>query len=225
MHPHAGAATRIHPHAFFFSKAAISYEGVIPKPRVFTSGARDPACSTQWSFVTDAQSRAVVEENSASSQAIPRLHNDQLFPFPRLVHTHHRHLDPPSLEHKNKLVPGFTSRCNLTRLVYYQCFFYPDAAINREKEIKGWRRSKKIKLIESMNPHWHDLAEQWQDVYKPASTKLRARSLAPLVKTRGFGMTPCDAARRGPAKIATTMHALRYNESPYAPPPPMDCPS
>jgi putative endonuclease len=52
-------------------------------------------------------------------------------------------------EHKNKLVPGFTSRYNLTRLAYYESFFYPDAAINREKEIKGWRRSKKIRLIES----------------------------------------------------------------------------
>lgn len=70
-------------------------------------------------------------------------------------------------EHKNKLVPGFTSRYNLTRLVYQECFCYPDAAINREKEIKGWRRSKKIKLIESMNPHWHDLAEQWANIYKP----------------------------------------------------------
>jgi putative endonuclease len=70
-------------------------------------------------------------------------------------------------EHKNKLVEGFTRRYNLTRLVYYECFFYPDAAINREKEIKGWRRSKKIRLIESMNPHWSDLAEGWSDVYKP----------------------------------------------------------
>ena len=70
-------------------------------------------------------------------------------------------------EHKNKLVPGFTSRYNLTRLVYYECFVYPDAAINREKEIKGGRRSKKIHLIESMNPHWHDLAESWTGVYKP----------------------------------------------------------
>ncbi len=70
-------------------------------------------------------------------------------------------------EHKNKLVPGFTSRYNLTRLAHFECFFYPDAAINGEKEIKGWRRSKKIKLIESMNPHWDDLAEQWGEVYKP----------------------------------------------------------
>ncbi len=70
-------------------------------------------------------------------------------------------------EHKNKVAPGFTSRYNLNRLVYYELFYYPDAAISREKEIKGWRRSKKIKLIESMNPRWHDLAEQWQDIYKP----------------------------------------------------------
>ncbi len=70
-------------------------------------------------------------------------------------------------QHKNKQVPGFTSRYNLTRLVYYEEFVYPDAAINREKEIKGWRRSKKIRLIESTNPHWHDLAESWTDIYKP----------------------------------------------------------
>jgi putative endonuclease len=47
---------------------------------------------------------------------------------------------------------GFTSRYNLTRLAYYESFAYPDATIDREKEIKGWR-SKKIRLIESMNPH------------------------------------------------------------------------
>src|ERR1051326_8051053 len=53
-------------------------------------------------------------------------------------------------QHKNKLSPGFTSRYNLTRLVYYESFIYPDAAIAREKEIKGWRRSKKIALIGTM---------------------------------------------------------------------------
>jgi len=40
-------------------------------------------------------------------------------------------------------------------------------AIDREKEIKGWRRGKKIRLIESMNPYWYDLAERWTEVYKP----------------------------------------------------------
>ena len=70
-------------------------------------------------------------------------------------------------QHKGKAVPGFTSRYNLTRLVYYESFVYPDAAISREKEIKCWRRSKKIALIESMNPRWEDLASDWQDMYKP----------------------------------------------------------
>ena len=70
-------------------------------------------------------------------------------------------------QHRNKLIPGFTNRYNLTRLVYYEGFAYPDAAIVREKEIKGWRREKKLKLIESMNPRWLDLAEDWQNVYKP----------------------------------------------------------
>jgi putative endonuclease len=70
-------------------------------------------------------------------------------------------------EHKNKLVEGFTSHYNLTRLVYYESFVSPDAAIDREKEIKGWRRSKKVRLVESMNPHWYDLAERWTEVYKP----------------------------------------------------------
>ena len=70
-------------------------------------------------------------------------------------------------QHKNKLVPGFTSRYNLTQLVYYERFIYPDAAIAREKEIKGWRRNKKLRLIESMNPNWDDLACNWQDVFQP----------------------------------------------------------
>jgi putative endonuclease len=70
-------------------------------------------------------------------------------------------------QHKGKLISRFTSRYNLTRLVYDERFFYPDAAIAREKEIKGWRRSKKIKLIEGMNPKWEDLAKNWQDQFKP----------------------------------------------------------
>ena len=53
--------------------------------------------------------------------------------------------------------------------MHYERFVYPDAAINREKEIKGWRRSKKIRLIEAMNPRWEDLAKDWQNVYKPAA--------------------------------------------------------
>jgi len=74
---------------------------------------------------------------------------------------------------KNGITPGFTSRYNLTLLVYYECLYYPDAAIAREKEIKGWRRSKKIALISSMNPLWEDLARDWQNIYKPDPTTHR----------------------------------------------------
>ena len=88
-------------------------------------------------------------------------------------------------EHKNKLVEGFSSRYNLTRLAYYESFPHPDIAIDREKEIKGWRRSKKIRLIESMNPHWHDLAERWTEEYKPSLTEDARRIPRPAGENAG----------------------------------------
>jgi putative endonuclease len=64
-------------------------------------------------------------------------------------------------QHRNKSVEGFTKRYSITRLVYFETTTDIRAAIAREKQIKGWRRSKKIALIESMNPEWRDLAEDW----------------------------------------------------------------
>ena len=66
-------------------------------------------------------------------------------------------------QHRKKEVEGFTKRYNIDRLVYFE--FHDDAwsAINREKEIKGWRREKKIDLIESANPVWHDM---WDDFFE-----------------------------------------------------------
>jgi putative endonuclease len=61
-------------------------------------------------------------------------------------------------EHRSKLVPGFTSKYNITRLVYWEEYRDVREAIAREKEIKGWLRSKKISLINSMNPNWNDLS-------------------------------------------------------------------
>lgn len=63
-------------------------------------------------------------------------------------------------EHKEKVIPGFTQRYNITRLVYLEEFNGPLAAIAREKQLKRWSRAKKIALIESMNPEWNDLAEE-----------------------------------------------------------------
>jgi putative endonuclease len=65
------------------------------------------------------------------------------------------------IEHRHGLVPGFTARYNIFRLVHAGQFADIRDAIAREKEIKGWRREKKIRLIERDNPTWEDLAEQF----------------------------------------------------------------
>jgi putative endonuclease len=66
-------------------------------------------------------------------------------------------------EHKHKLIEGFTQKYNVTRLVYFEETGDVSATIAREKQIKGWRRSKKIALIESLNPKWQDLSDGWYD--------------------------------------------------------------
>ena len=70
-------------------------------------------------------------------------------------------------EHKSKAYSGFTSKYNVNRLVYYEAFSSVDDTIAREKQIKGWRRTKKVVLIESMNPKWDDLSRPWTEVFKP----------------------------------------------------------
>lgn len=64
-------------------------------------------------------------------------------------------------EHKEKLIPGFTNRYNLTKLVFVEETCDVNDAIAREKQIKGWLRKKKIGLIESQNPDWNDMSEGW----------------------------------------------------------------
>jgi putative endonuclease len=63
-------------------------------------------------------------------------------------------------EHKNKLIDGFTKKYNIDRLVYYESTPNIASAIQREKEIKKWRREKKNNLITAMNPEWLDLSYQ-----------------------------------------------------------------
>jgi len=64
-------------------------------------------------------------------------------------------------EHKNSLIEGFTKKYKINKLLYFEETNDILAAINREKQIKGWRRDKKIALIESVNPMWKDLSEGW----------------------------------------------------------------
>ena len=64
-------------------------------------------------------------------------------------------------EHRQKLASGFTSKYNLTKLLYYESTNDVGVALTREKELKKWRREKKVALILSANPEWQDLAEDW----------------------------------------------------------------
>ena len=62
-------------------------------------------------------------------------------------------------EHKNEVVPGFTQRYGVHRLVYFELHADMPAAITREKQLKKWNRAWKIELIEKTNPEWKDLWE------------------------------------------------------------------
>lgn len=64
-------------------------------------------------------------------------------------------------EHRNGVADGFTKRYHVHQLIYFEQTDDVYAAISREKEIKGWRREKKIALISRMNPKWIDLAQDW----------------------------------------------------------------
>jgi putative endonuclease len=72
------------------------------------------------------------------------------------------------VEHKQKRVPGFTARYNITKLVYFEATPNVRSAILREKQIKGWLRAKKVALIEADNPQWQDLSDEWLSAEDPS---------------------------------------------------------
>ena len=82
-------------------------------------------------------------------------------------------------QHKQKVHDGFTSRYNCTRLVWFQRFSDVSEAIQREKELKGRKRDKKIALIEEINPTWEDLSSPW---YTPDSAKPGSREADPSLR-------------------------------------------
>jgi len=83
------------------------------------------------------------------------------------------------LEHRQGLIPGFTSRYRIFRLVHLESFGDIRDAIAREKEIKGWRREKKIRLIEHKNATWEDLAAQLPHAYENQQFQNRSLTCSP----------------------------------------------
>jgi putative endonuclease len=89
-------------------------------------------------------------------------------------------LERRMVEHRQGLVPGFTTRYRIFRLVHFELFGDIRDAIAREKEIKRWRREKKIWLIERQNPTWEDLGESLPHHYQLC--KFKIRSLTPFAR-------------------------------------------
>jgi putative endonuclease len=81
-------------------------------------------------------------------------------------------------EHKRHTVRGFTAKYNIERLVYCESTDSIESAIVREKQIKGWRRERKVALIESINPEWYDLSLEWAD------NDIDKRALKPVFRQR-----------------------------------------
>ena len=67
-------------------------------------------------------------------------------------------------EHKAKVVPGFTQKYNVNKLVYFEETPDVRVAIAREKEVKKWRREKKNNLVVAVNPEWKDLSDGWFEI-------------------------------------------------------------
>ena len=87
-------------------------------------------------------------------------------------------------QHKAGEIEGFSKRYHCTRLVYYESYDWVQSAIGREKQLKGWKRSRKIALIESKNPRWMDLAESWgrEFLVRGQSIKEAEEQLAKRIK-------------------------------------------
>ena len=71
-------------------------------------------------------------------------------------------------QHKDHTFRGFTAKYDVDRLLYYETYGEVSKAIAREKQLKGWRREKKVALIEKSNPEWKDLSRAWYE--KPVRT-------------------------------------------------------
>src|SRR5882724_8304110 len=113
-------------------------------------------------------------------------------------------------QHKNKLLPGFTARYNFDMLVYYEEFSQVASALTREKEIKGWRREKKLKLILAQNPDWADLSLEWQENlgWNLVPEALALAASPSRVVLGGLGFDALNAGAKGLVRNDTSAHRL-----------------
>ncbi len=95
-------------------------------------------------------------------------------------------------QHKQKAVDGFTKKYNIHRLVYYEWTDSARGAIEREKQIKNWRRAKKIALVKTMNPTWRGLSKDFDGEAQDSSL----RSIVPQFVDSQGAASECASATR-----------------------------
>jgi putative endonuclease len=93
------------------------------------------------------------------------------------------------VEHRHGLIDGFTREYRIHRLVYFESFGDIRAAIAREKQIKSWRRDKKVALINRENPTWEDLAAGW---YRNEKADPSGRCIVPRDDSKGERLAQAD---------------------------------
>ena len=87
-------------------------------------------------------------------------------------------LEKRMFDHKEGLIEGFTKKYEVHRVVYFESYDDVRTAINREKQLKRWRREKKVALIERINPSWRDLARDWYESSGPSTRAPESGALA-----------------------------------------------
>jgi putative endonuclease len=100
-------------------------------------------------------------------------------------------------EHKFHRIEGFTDDYDVERLLYWESYDDVQKAIGREKQLKGWRRAKKVVLIESLNPRWLDLSRDWY----------------PGMKESAGGRGASTAEERSPATARPPLNMTRVQRS------------
>src|SRR5580693_8436435 len=112
-------------------------------------------------------------------------------------------------QHHEHLFAGFTSKYDVDRLLYWESFDDVLTAIDREKQLKGWRRSKKIALSECLNPHWLDLSRGWYSEMKDGGASRNAST--PSARSQATGL-PTLSHDTSPRKITPTQHPCVRSE-------------
>jgi putative endonuclease len=110
-----------------------------------------------WSFRPSEARAGIHNPRTPDEEPVLRLHIGES-QARYVIHRHHQGIIRRVHEHKLKLVPGFSAKYGVDKLVYFEIFDDPTSAISREKQLKKWRRDWKIALIEAKNPGWIDLA-------------------------------------------------------------------